>query len=123
MRRMILTMAVLACSLWSATAALAQRACVLDPEGYVVCGPLVQRGYDAPYRHYDRPRPYYDRRDGRDDRRDRRDYRGDNRRRAQPKCQRGYTVQGGVCKPYHAPPKCQKNYTVQDGVCKPYTGR
>ena len=44
---------------------LAQRACVLAPDGDVVCGPLVQPGY-APPREYRGPPPDYDRR--RDDR-------------------------------------------------------
>jgi hypothetical protein len=122
MRRWVLVLAglaILAGSLSFVGAATAQRACVLDPEGYVVCGPLVQPGY-APPPDYRGPPPYDDGRRYRDY--DRRERDGD-RRRAEPKCQKGYTVQGGVCKPYRAPPTCQKGYTVQDGVCKPYTGR
>lgn len=117
MRRTILTVVVLASSFLSASVAMAQRACVLDRDGYVVCGQLVKRGYEPPHRNDDRRRSY----DRRDDRQDRR---SNDRRRAQPKrCPRNYTVQDGVCKPYRAPPKCKKNYTLQDGVCKPYTGR
>ncbi len=45
-------------------------------------------------------------------------------------CPPGYTVQGGVCKPYRGPTGggwrtwngCPPRYTVQDGVCKPYRG-
>lgn len=60
-------------------------------------------------------------------------------------CGPGYTLQGGVCKPYRGPnvryydnygpgryygpeyrryhrKPCPEGYTVQDGVCKPYVG-
>ncbi len=62
-------------------------------------------------------------------------------------CPRGYSVQGGVCKPYRGPeggshyraygyapgyaPRgyvctyagcCPRGYSVQDGICKPYRG-
>ncbi len=122
MHRLILALGVLAGSLCFATASMAQRACVLDPDGEVVCGPLVQPGY-VPQREYRGPPPGFgDRRDF-DDRR----YRDDERRgppRAVPtRCQPGYTVQDGECKPYRGPQKCQPGYTVQDGECKPYTGR
>jgi hypothetical protein len=127
MRRLIFVLSLLAGCIGFASASMAQRACVLAPDGDVVCGPLVQPGY-APPREYRGPPPDYDRR--RDDRD--RGYREEERRRddrrapQQPqRCQPGYTVQGGECKPYRggAPTTCQKGYTVQDGVCKPYTGR
>lgn len=49
-------------------------------------------------------------------------------------CPYGYTIQGGVCKPYRGPtvydygygprylPCGRPGWTVQDGVCKPYRG-
>lgn len=49
-------------------------------------------------------------------------------------CPYGYTIQGGVCKPYVGPvtpyyyggsarwPCGRPGWTVQDGVCKPYRG-
>jgi hypothetical protein len=128
MRRLILVLSLVAGSLWFAGAAQAQRACVLSPDGDVVCGPLVQPGYapPPPPREYRAPPPFYEERRGEDWRRDGDRRRDDDRRGPPPqpqRCQPGYTVQGGKCQPYHAPPTCQKGFTVQDGVCKPYTGR
>jgi hypothetical protein len=47
-------------------------------------------------------------------------------------CPEGYTVQGGVCKPYLGPhdrptygyreKPCPDGYTLQSGYCKPYAG-
>jgi hypothetical protein len=147
MRRTVFSLSLLGAFLCSASIAVAQRACILAPDGRVICGPIVQPPGYRPPAEYDGPRPYYDNRGDRYDR-DRR-YRDDERRYNErdrnrplrcppnytvqdgkckpyhppPTCQKGYTVQGGKCKPYHPPPKCQKGYTVQDGVCKPYTGR
>lgn len=138
MRRLVLALSLLVACVLFASESMAQRACVLAPQGDVVCGPVVQPGYRPPPRDYREPR-YYDGRRDYDDRR----YRDDDRRgppakcqpgytvqdgvckpyRPPPTCQPGYTVQGGKCKPYRAPPTCQPGYTVQDGVCKPYTGR
>src|SRR5665647_608443 len=142
MRRLIFALSLLVGCIGFASASMAQRACVLAPDGDVVCGPLVQpdyappppREYRGPPPEYRGPPPDYDRRrdfdrDGRRDDRDRRnrdeDRRDDRRAPQQPqRCQPGYTVQGGECKPYQGgPAKCQKGYTIQDGVCKPYTGR
>jgi hypothetical protein len=120
MRRAILTLGIVAGSLCFAAAVMAQRACVLDSDGEVVCGQLVQPGY-APQREYRAPRPSYEER-----RDDEWRYRDGNRQGPPPgpqRCQPGYTVQGGECKPYRGPQTCQKGFTVQDGVCKPYTGR
>jgi hypothetical protein len=125
MRRLIFALSLLGGCLCFASASMAQRACVLAPDGDVVCGPLVQPGYAPPQREYRGPPPYDGRRD-RDynDRRRDDDRREPQRNSAPQKCQPGYTVQGGECKPYQGgPAKCQKGYTVQDGVCKPYTGR
>lgn len=128
MRRLIFALSLLVGCIGFASASLAQRACVLAPDGDVVCGPLVQPGYAPPPREYRGPPPDYDgRRDWDRDRRYREEERRRDERRGPPqpqKCQPGYTVQGGECKPYQGgPAKCQKGYTVQDGVCKPYTGR
>src|SRR5665213_1673915 len=125
MRRLIFTLSLLVGCIGFASASMAQRACVLAPDGDVVCGQLVQPGY-APPREYRGPPPNYDgRRDDRDRRNREEERRRDDRRGPAPpqKCQPGYTVQGGECKPYQGgPAKCQKGYTIQDGVCKPYTG-
>jgi len=45
-------------------------------------------------------------------------------------CPPGYTVQGGVCRPYQGPEGggyrtwngCPRGYTVQGGECRPYRG-
>lgn len=115
MRRLVFALSLLVGCVLFTSASLAQRACVVAPQGDVVCGPIVQPGYGPP-REYREPR--YDRREY-DDRR----YRDGDRRGPPTKCQQGYTVQDGECKPYRGPQKCQPGYTVQDGLCKPYTGR
>lgn len=122
MRRLILVLGILAGSLCFATASMAQRACVMTSDGEVVCGRLVQPGYAPPPREYREPPPLYDGRREFDDRRYREERRGPPL--AVPtKCQPGFTVQDGECKPYRGPQTCQKGFTVQDGQCKPYTGR
>jgi hypothetical protein len=87
----------------------------------------VQPGYGPPQREYREPPPDFGGRRDRDfgDRRYRDNERREPERNGPPaRCQSGYTVQGGECKPYReGPAKCQKGYTVQDGVCKPYTGQ
>lgn len=120
MRRLILALGIITGSLCLATASMAQRACVMTPDGEVVCGRLVQPDYGPPREYREAPTFFDGRRDF-DDRRYREERRGPPP--APQRCQPGWTVQGGECKPYRAPPTCQKGYTVQDGVCKPYTGR
>ena len=120
MRRLIFALAALMGCLCFATVASAQRACVQDSNGEIVCGMLVQPGYGQP--RYDRGPPDFGGRDF-DRRRDWDDDRRGQQRAAPGRCPANYTVQDGECKPYRGAQKCQKGYTVQDGECKPYTGR
>lgn len=125
MRRAIFALSLLGGFLCAVPVAGAQQACVLAPNGAVVCGPIVQPGYGPP--PYE-PRQNFEGRRDRDEgeRRGREDERrreGLDRNRPAIRCPANFTLQGGECKPYRAPPTCQKGFTVQDGVCKPYTGR
>ncbi len=115
MHRLIFALGLLVGCLCFATVSMAQRACVQDSDGEIVCGMLVQPGYGPPPGFRER-RDFERRRDWDDDRRG-------QQRAAPTRCPPNYTVQDGECKPYRGPQKCQPGFTVQDGECKRYTGR
>jgi hypothetical protein len=94
MRRLVVTLGVLAVCLGFTSAARAKTGCVLTHDRHVICGTIVPPGYrpPPPVRHP----------------------------RAVVKCRRGYALVRGVCvvrKPRHVVVKCRPGYVRVRGVC------
>lgn len=95
MRRLVVTLGVLAAFLGFTSAAMAKTGCVLTHDRHVICGTLVPPGY--------RPPPPV------------------HRPRAVVKCRRGYALVRGVCVVRKPAPrvvvKCRPGYARVRGVC------
>ncbi len=95
MRRLVVTLGVLAVCFGFTGAAMAKTGCVLTHDRHVICGTLVPPGYRPPLpAHHPR---------------------------VMVKCRRGYTLAHGVCVVRRPPPrvvvKCRPGYARVRGVC------
>ena len=99
MRRLIVTLGVLAGCLSFTNVAMAKSGCVLTPDRHVVCGTLVQPGYRPPPPVVVHRPPVV------------------------VKCRRGLVLVNGVCVVRRAPAVrrgpivCTRGYRLRGGVC------
>ncbi len=98
MRRLIVTLGVLAGCLSFTSVATAKTGCVLTPERHVVCGTMVRRGYRPPPPVVHRPPMVV-------------------------KCRRGYARVNGVCvvrrptRVHRTTLVCRRGYVLRGRVC------